>query len=126
MKSIVKKTIIYSMIGMIEMGFGASAVFASPVYSYNGPQQIVQLDDRHDRDNDRWREQRRHEEERRREHDERLRRENERHEREMQRRRHESEREWHERQERERQRHDETLHEIAALLIGIAIGSANK
>lgn len=113
MNSLVKKTIIYSMVGIMQSGLFAVVAEASPFNA--GEQQIVQLD------RDDW-----HHEERRRDHDERLRRENERHEREMRRRHHEREREWHERQERERERHDHELSEIAALLIGIAIGSSSS
>ncbi|MPN48156.1 hypothetical protein SDC9_195761 [bioreactor metagenome] len=97
------------------MGLFATAVEASPRYNNNLPN-AIQFDDRGDdhRDDDR-----------RREHDDRRREENERHEREMKRRPHESDKEWHERQERERDRHEQALREIAALLIGIAIGSNN-
>ncbi|VBB04975.1 Hypothetical protein LUCI_0181 [Lucifera butyrica] len=112
MKNIVKKIIVYSMAGIIQISFGATIASASPIY--NEPQRIVQLD-HHNGDNDRQRE-----------HDRRLREENERHEREMQRHKGESDREWHERQERERQRHDEVLKEIEAFLIGAAIGSSSN
>ncbi|MBP2660571.1 MAG: hypothetical protein H6Q69_3603 [Firmicutes bacterium] len=44
----------------------------------------------------------------------------------MRRHDHESKREWHDRQEREKKRHNNALREIAALLIGIAIGSSNN
>jgi membrane protein involved in colicin uptake len=104
MKNIVKKIAIFSMVGMMQIGFGASVIEASPLHN-DGPY-MQQQDDQHDQD--------RHERERI---------ENERHEREMRRRDHESEREWHERQERERQRHDNTMNEIAAGVIGILIGS---
>ena len=107
MKTIVKKIVILSMAGMIQTGFGASVIEASPLHN-DGLQRIVQLDDR------------------RSDHDRRQQEENERHEREMRRRDHESEREWHDRQEREKKRHDNALREIAALLIGIAIGSSNN
>lgn len=113
MNNVLKKTVIFSMVGMMQVGFGASVIEASALH-IDTPRS-VQLDDRHHRDN-----------ERRREHDERRRQENERHEREMRRRPHESEHEWHKRQERERDRHDQALREIAALLIGIAIGSASN
>ena len=118
MKNIIKKIAIFSMVGMMQLGLGISAIEASPLHN-NGSQQIVQLDNRNHHDSERERERN----ERRREHDRRQREENQRHQREMQRRHHESEREWHERQERERQRHDNTMHEIEAGLIGILIGS---
>ncbi|KYZ77353.1 hypothetical protein AXX12_04285 [Anaerosporomusa subterranea] len=114
MNSLTKKIVIYSMVGIMQVGFGASVIEASPFHN-DGSQRIVQLDSRHHHDN-----------ERRREHAERQRRENERHEREMRRRHNESEREWHHRQERERHRHDNAMREIAAFLIGIAVGSSNN
>ena len=112
MKNIVKKVAIYSMVGIMQLGLGASVIEASPLH--NGTPKTVayeQRQDRHDRE--------RMEQERR----ERERVENERHEREMQRRQHESEREWHERQEREKERHDNTMNEIKAGVLGIIIGS---
>ncbi len=113
MNNIVKKLVIYPMVGIMQVSFGAAVASASPIY-YNEPQRIVQLDNHHhNRDNDR-----------RREHNRRLREENKRHEQEMRRHRGESERAWRERQKRENQRHDDSLREIAALLIGIAIGSS--
>jgi len=104
MRKIMKKIMIYSMVGMMQLGLGATVIEASPLHN-DGPY-MQQQDDRHDQD--------RHERERH---------ERERHEREMRRRHHESEREWHDRQEREKQRHDNTMNEIAAGLIGIVIGS---
>jgi len=95
MKNIVQKIAIFSMVGMMQLGFGASAIEATSLYNGNS-QHIVQLDDQHDQD--------RHERERI---------ENERHEREMRRRENESEREWHERQRIENERHDENMRRIA-------------
>lgn len=112
MKCIMKKTVIYVMVGIMPTGMLATVAEASPVFNNDNSRQIVQLD-RHDR----------HDNERRREHDERLRRENERHEREMRRHHHESEREWRERQRHERERHERELRIIAAILIGIAIAN---
>ncbi len=82
------------MVGMMQVGLGATVVAASPLH-IEGSQQIVQLD-RHDeqRANDEWR---RHEIER--------------HEQEMRRHHNEGEREWHERQQRENQRHEHELRE---------------
>jgi len=111
MKRLVKKIAVLSMIGMMQVGSAATVIEASPLYN-DGPQRIVQLNDRHHHDN-----------ERRREHDRRQREENQRHEREMRRRHHESEREWHRRQERENQRHEHEMHNIAAFLLGIIVGS---
>lgn len=113
MKNIVKKIAVFSMVGMMQVGFGASVIEASPLHN-DGPQ-IVQLNGRDHHDN-----------ERQREHDRRQREENQRHEREMRRRHNESERAWHERQEREKQRHENTMHEIEAGLIGILIGTQIK
>lgn len=113
MKHIVNKVVVYSMIGIMQAGLGASVIEATPLHNDN-LQRIIQLDDGdHDRDNDRQRE-----------HDRRLHEENARHEQEMRRHPGEGEREWHERQEREKERHEEALREIAALLLGIAIDSS--
>jgi hypothetical protein len=110
MNSIAKKIIIYSLVGIMQVGLGVTVIEASPVYN-DGPQRIVQLEDRHD-DNDRQQE-----------NVKRLRDENERHEREMRRRDHESDREYHERQRRENKRHENALHDIEILLTGISICS---
>jgi len=110
MKKLTKKIMIFSMVGMMQIGFGAAVLEASPLHN-DDSHRFVQLDDRHDRHD------------RRDEHDERLHKENERHRREMERRHHESRREWHERQEREKEQHERNLREIGALLIGIAIGA---
>ncbi|MBP2644233.1 MAG: hypothetical protein H6Q67_2120 [Firmicutes bacterium] len=115
MKSVAKKVIIYSMLGIMQVGMVSSVAAAAP-----GPLQssgIVQLDHHDQRD---------HSDDERRRHDERMRQENERHEREMRRRHYESEREWRERQRREDDRHDRELRDIAAILIGIVIGSASN
>lgn len=118
MKSVAKKVMIYSMLGLMQVGMFSSIAAAAPGPVHNdSSQRIAYLDrdDRHDRDDDQ-----------RRKHDERKREEDKRHEREMKRRPHESDREWRERQEHEKDRHDKALREIAALLIGIAIGSSNN
>jgi hypothetical protein len=73
------------MVGMMQIGMGTAIVAASPLYN-DGPQRIVQLDDRYDHD--------RHDEERHRQ-VERRRQEIERHEREMRRHHYEDERDWH-------------------------------
>ncbi|SEP45977.1 hypothetical protein [Propionispora vibrioides] len=114
MNSMVKKTVIYSLVGVMQIGFGVAVTEASPLPAGNWQPQTIQMDHRHD-----------HDRERQREHDRREREENRRHEREMRRRDHESEREWHARQEREKERHEQALREIAALVIGIVIGNAN-
>lgn len=105
MNNMIKKVVIFSMVGMMQIGLGASVIEASALQNEGTPR-MVQLDNRHDQ------------------RDERNRQENRRHEREMQRHHRESERDWHNRQERENRRHDNTMNEIAAGLIGILIGSA--
>jgi hypothetical protein len=106
MRKVIKKAAIYSMLGIMQLGLGATVIEASPLHN-DAPPYMEQQKDRHDRE--------------RQEHE---RQENERHEREMRRHHHESEREWHERQEREKERHENTMNEIKAGLIGILIGSA--
>ena len=88
MKNIVKKLVIYSMVGIMQLGLGASVIEASP------------------RDNDHH-DQRYEQRERDRGH--RIKEENRRHEQEMRRHHHESEREWRERQHREIERHRHIL-----------------
>ena len=102
MKIVAKKIIIYSMLGLMQIGVFSSVAAAAPVSLHNSdPQQIVQLN-RHDRhDNDR-------------QHDERIRREREQHEREMRRR--------HNERQRHKDKHDDhKVRDIAAILLGIAI-----
>lgn len=111
MKAIMRKIVIYLMVGIMQVGLFTTVAAASPIYTDNS-QRVVQLD-RHDR----------HDNDRRRHHDERLRRENERHEREMRRHHHESEREYRERQRHERERHEREVRIIAAILLGIAIAN---
>ncbi|HWR45171.1 hypothetical protein [Sporomusa sp.] len=118
MKIVAKKVIVYSMLGLMQVSMFSSVAAAAPgPINNNGLQRIAYLDrdDRHGHDNDQ-----------KRKHDERQREEKERHEREMKRRPHESEHEWRERQEREKERHENVLREIAALLIGIVIGSGSS
>jgi len=116
MKIIGKRAIVYSMLGLLQVGMFSSVAAAAPGPLHNdGSQRIAYLDRDDRRDDDRQHD-----------HDERKRQENERHEREMKRRPHEGEREWRERQEREKDRHDQNLRQIAALLIGIAIGAGSS
>ena len=125
MKFVAKKAIIYSMVGVLQVGMFSSVAAAAPgVIHNNGSNRVAyhQHDNRHDRDN----EQKRKHDEQKRKYDERKRQENERHKREMKQRPHESEREWRERQRQETDRHENTLREIAALLIGIAIGAGSS
>jgi len=99
MNNVVKKMVIFSMIGIIQIGSSASLLEASPLHNELIPQQQGgDRHDRHDQDQDRR---------------ERERIENERHEREMKRRPNENDREWHERQRHEKERHEENLRRIA-------------
>ena len=108
MKNLTKKIMIYSMVGIMQVGLGATVIEASPLYNDNdGSQQIVQLDRGYHHD----REERRHQE-------------NRRHEREMHRHYRENDRDWNDRQWRENQRHDNTMNEIAAGVVGFILGSA--
>lgn len=97
MNKLVKKVIIYSMVGIMQIGFGASIIEASP------------------RDNNRYQEQRYEDNHKNRE--QKIREENERHEREMQRRHNESERGWHDRQEREKDHHEEIMRTLGGLAL---------
>ena len=97
MNKVAKKVIIYSMVGIMQIGFGASVLEASP---------------RHD-DGDRWHRY----EERQHDRDRKIREENERHEREMQRRHNEEEREWRERQDREKEHHEEIMRTLGGLAL---------
>ena len=110
MNNMKKKLMICALAGIMQVGIGAATIEASPLHN-DGTQRIVQLDDR-DHDNDRQRE-----------HDRRQYEERDRHEREMRRHEHESEREWHERQDRENERHNNTMNEIEAGLVGFVLGS---
>ena len=119
MNILVKKTIVYSLAGIMQFGLFATVAEASALYNTDS-QRIVQLD-RHDhRDRDRYErdrhERERYERERRREQNERLRRENERHEHEMKRRPFEGRRAWQDRQKREIERHKRAVYEIMRML----------
>ncbi len=103
MNSMTKKIMIYSLAGIMQVGLGATLIEASPLH-LEGSSQIVQLDNRHDRE----------------------RQENDRHQREMRRHDHESDRDWHDRQARENQQHDNTMNEIAAGVVGFVLGSVTN
>lgn len=108
MLEIGKKAVIWSLVSILQLGFGASVIEASPFKDGAPPTQQY---DRHDQD----RERDRHDQERmERERHEQERRENERHEQEMKRRSHESRKEWRERQHREMERHKRALEDIRA------------
>jgi len=112
LNTITKKIVILSLIAIIQTGFGTAVLEASPMHRDN--RQEVRFDDRHDGD--------RENRDRQVEHDRRMREENERHDREMRRHNHESDREWQDRQDRENDRHNNSLNEIAALVLGVVIG----
>lgn len=113
MKSITKKIVICSLIGITQFALSTTVIEASPLFN-GGPQKVQLNSDHHDDQRDR---------EKQKEHDRRLEEENKRHEKEIQRRKGESEQAWHERREKENQRHENATREIAALLIGVAIGT---
>jgi len=116
MNSVVKKIAIFSMVGIMQIGFGASVIEASTLH--NESPSIQQLDDRHDRGQDRYAreryEQRRYKRERI---------ENKRHELAMERRQHESYGEWRERQHREDIRHKENMRRIACDILDLIFDS---
>ena len=97
MNSIVKKGIIYSMLGIMQLGIGASVIEASPKHDNRHHEQ--RYENKH---NSR---------------DYKIKKERERHEREMQRREHEEEREWKERQSRENAHHEEVMRTIGGLAL---------
>ncbi|MBP2651803.1 MAG: hypothetical protein H6Q74_2628 [Firmicutes bacterium] len=113
MKNVAKKMMIYSLAGIMQIGFGTAVLEAAPYDG--GSQQIIQVKDGDQSNNDQ-----------RRKHDDKQREENERHEREMRRHPGESDQEWHDRQDRENKRHNDALRDIANILIGIAIGSSEN
>jgi hypothetical protein len=96
-KSIVKKVFIYSMVGIMQLGIGASVIEASPKH----------YDNQHDQ---RYKA---HYKSR----DQRIREERQRYECEIQRRHYENEREWRERQQREKEHHEEIMRTLGGLAI---------
>jgi len=102
MKNIIKKIAIFSMVGMMQLGLGISAIEASPLHDNSAPMQQQYNREQGPQEGKRF------------EHgaQERERAENERHEREMKRRPHETRKQWHERQIHENERHERALHEI--------------
>ncbi|TCL32438.1 hypothetical protein EV210_1213 [Anaerospora hongkongensis] len=101
MQNIGKKLVVFSLIGLMQAGLGASIIEASP--RVDDIQQVHRWGDH--RDQQEWEriEQQRRQQERI---------ENERHEREMKRRPHESKKQWRERQKREMDRHERALQQI--------------
>ena len=99
MKKMLKKAIVYSLlVGATQFAIAVPVLEASP---RGDRQQQQQQDNR----------------------GERQRQENIRHEREMHRHENESDRAWNDRKYQENQRHDNTMNEIIAGVIGIVIGS---
>jgi len=99
---------IFSMIGIIQTGFGASVIEAAAFQNDSPPHwdrdhQEARFDHR---DHDRG-------EFRQREYDRKVREENDRYEQEIQRHRFESRRAWHERRAHEKHRHEEILQRLA-------------
>lgn len=90
MNSMIRKLMIYSLVGMMQGGLGTAVIAASPLHN-DGSQRIVQLDNRQQQIL-----------------------ETQRHEREMRQRPSESEQGWRARQNMENVRHDNTTREIDA------------
>jgi len=99
MKSIAKKIVIFSMIGLMQVGLGASVIEASPRQDDRN-QKYEQRDKDRDKNRDR-----------------RIREEQARYEREMQRRENEREQDWKERQQREKANHEEVMRTLGGLAI---------
>jgi len=97
MKIVAKKVIIYSMLGLMQLGMFSSVAAASP--RQEEPPRFEQRNDHQQRDLEKEKEQRLHEE-------------NKRHEQEMKRHPFESKKQWHERQKQENERHERAIHEI--------------
>lgn len=106
MKNIAKKLAILSMVGVMQLGLGASVIEASPQYKEPATMQ-QQQSDRNDQRQDGPQKDR---SEKDRQERERI--ENKRHEQEMKRRPNESEKEWHERQKPEKERHEMELRKV--------------
>lgn len=106
MKSITKKIIVFSMVGMMQFGIGVSLSEASP--SHDDSQRY----EHHDRKyHEKMEKERRHREQM----------EVERHEREMQRYQFESSWHWRERQRLENERHEREMERIAIDIIRLII-----
>jgi len=98
MRNLAKRIIVYSIVGMMQFGFGAIVVSASPFSNDDSPG-ILNLDGQH-------------------EHDQRQSQENERHKKEMHRHSDESDQDWNDRQMAENHQHNKTMNEIEAGLFG--------
>ena len=140
MKNLAKKIMIYSMVGMMQLGIGTAVVAASPRGDWHQQQndQQWQENQRHEQAmqqrqgenhqhwNDReWRENQQHERYAKQSNDRQWRNEQEdrRHEQAMQRHQNENAQDWNDRQWVENQQHDNTMNEIAAGVLGFIVGS---
>jgi hypothetical protein len=140
MKNITKKIIIYSMVGMMQVGLSTAVLEASPRGNWHQQQndQQWQENQRHEQEmkqrpgenhqqlNDRqWRENQQHERYARQSNDRQYQnqQEEQRHELAMQRRENENAQDWNDRQWVENQQHDNTMNEIAAGVLGFILGS---
>ena len=101
MKIVARKIIIYSMLGLMQVGMLSSVAAASPRQGEppRFEQRYEHRDDHQQRDLEKEKQQRLHEE-------------NKRHEQEMKRHPFESKKQWHERQKHENERHERAIHEI--------------
>lgn len=96
MKIVAKKVIIYSMLGLMQIGMFSSVAAASP--RQEEPPRFEQRNDHHQD----WERERAHK----------IQEENDRHAKEMKRYPFESKKHWHERQKQEIERHERAIHEI--------------
>lgn len=98
MKKLTKKLIIFSMVGLMQVGLFATAAEAAAPRP-DDPPGFEQRDEHRHQGMEKEKHRRIHEE-------------NERHEKEMKRRPFESKQHWHERQRQENERHERAIHEI--------------
>ncbi len=98
MKISAKKIVVYSMVGLMQVGLFASVAEAASPRHPEPPRYEQRYD--HQR------------QEREREKERKIKQENERHEKEMKRRPFESQKKWHERQRNENERHKRAMYEI--------------
>lgn len=113
MNSLLKKVVVYSVIGALQVGVYIGTTEASPKH-HDRQDNNSRYGREHREQEERARENHRREQQAR---EQRAREEHDRHERELNRRHHETEREWHERQEREKEHHEEVMRTIGGLAI---------